>query len=65
MLPSRLMNARLVKPVLRRVVSEEVLAENEITGGGGRGRLDVTLHCQQQGDSTLGWAGVKAILMFH
>ena len=34
----------------RRVVSEEVMAGTEIPGGGGRGRLYLTLHCHQQND---------------
>ena len=47
----------LVKPVQRRVVSEELLVGTEIPGGlgggveGERGRLYLTLHCHHQNDS--------------
>ena len=40
----------LVKPIYRRVVFEEVVAGLEIPGGGGRGRLYLTLHCHHQND---------------
>ena len=39
--------------VLCRVVSEEVLAGTEIPGGGGRGRLHLTLHCHHHNDSCI------------
>ena len=50
---------------LLTVVSEEVLAGTEIPGGGGRGRLYLTLHCHHQNDSALRWAATGANLMFH
>ena len=40
----------LVELVYRRVVSEEVLAGTELPGGGGRGRLYLTLYCLHQND---------------
>ena len=44
----------LVRLVSRRVVSEEVLlAGTEIAGGGGRGRLYLTLHCHRHNDSCI------------
>ena len=44
----------LVKCVSRRAVSEEVLAGTEIPGGGGgRGRLYLSLHCHHQNDSCI------------
>ena len=55
----------LVKLVSQKVDPEEVLAETEIPGGGGRGRLHLTPHCHHQNDSCIKWAVVRAILMFH
>ena len=43
----------LDKLVQRRVVSEEVLAGTEIPGGGGGGRLYLTLHRHHQNDSCI------------
>ena len=36
-----------------RVVSEEVLVGTEIPGGGGRGRLYLSLYCHHQNDSCI------------
>ena len=36
-----------------RVVSKEVLTGTEIPGGGGRGRLYLSLHCHHQNDSCI------------
>ena len=47
------MGVGLIKLVQRRVVSEEVVAGTEIPGGGGRGRLYLTLHCHHQDDSCI------------
>ena len=40
----------LVKVVSHQVVSEEVLAGTVIPGGGGRGRLYITVHRHHQND---------------
>ena len=49
--PYPLTTVGLVKLVSRRVVSEvAVLAGTEITGGRGRGRLYLMLHCHHQND---------------
>ena len=37
----------------RRAVSVEVLVGTEIPGGGGRGRLYITLHCHHYNDSCI------------
>ena len=50
---SHLFETDLMKRVSRRVASEEVLAGTEIPGGGGRGRLYLTLHCHHQNDSCI------------
>ena len=50
---SHLFESDLMKRVSRRVASEEVLAGTEIPGGGGRGRLYLTLHCHHQNDSCI------------
>ena len=39
-------NTCLFKLASRRIVSEEMLAGTEIPGGGGRGRLYLTLHSE-------------------
>ena len=43
----------LVKNASPRVVPEEVVAGTEIPGGGGRGRLYLSLHCHHQNDSSI------------
>ena len=42
-----------VKQHVYLLVFEEVLAGTEISGGGGRGRLYLTLQCQHQNDSCI------------
>ena len=43
----------LINPVQREVPSKEVVAGTEIPGGGGRGRLYLTLHCHHHNDSCI------------
>ena len=38
--------------------------KRELPGGEGTGRLCLILHCHRQNDSALGWAVMRAILMF-
>ena len=47
------------------IVSEEAVAGTEIPGGGGRGRLYLTLHSHHQNDPAFRWAVVGATLMFR